>query len=73
MFKLFRAYSEGRGLAEGKLKWRKSLFNPPHPNLLPLEKEQSDLCPPKRMRPASTPLSEGSLLMLYHKFNGIDG
>ena len=43
---LLKALSSGRGLGEGKLKWRKSLFNPPHPNLLRLEKEQSDLCPP---------------------------
>jgi hypothetical protein len=43
---LLKALSSRRGLGEGKLKWRKSLFNPPHPNLLPLEKEQSYLCPP---------------------------
>jgi hypothetical protein len=38
---LLKALSSGRGWGEGELKWRKSLFNPPHPNLLPLEKEQS--------------------------------
>ena len=38
---LLKALSRWRGLGEGKLKWRKSLFNPPHPNLLPLEKGRS--------------------------------
>ncbi len=43
---LLKARSSERGLGEGKLKWRKSLFNTPHTNLLALEKEQSYLCPP---------------------------
>ena len=43
---LLKALSSGSGVGEEKLKWRKSLFNPPHPNRLPLEKEQSYLCPP---------------------------
>jgi hypothetical protein len=55
---LLKALTSGRGLEEGKLKWRKSLVNPPsyqHPNLLPLEKEQSYLCPLPQV--ADAPLS----------------
>ena len=67
---LLKALSSGRGLGEGKLKGGKSLFNPPHSNLLPLEKEQSYLCPPSSGC-AQCLLYLVFLLTLTHKWIGL--